>query len=272
MINDILLEDGDNMKEMINAFTLRTVDSAIEGFMVEHNDEITNGVKDYLNKLSEEELLEVKKFLNKLLNYCYDGKLYDEELNEEYEKVKNLDDKDKFLLKETVIYFIGRLPISCDMDLLKKAYSIDNDRYIKLNICFTSLESFDEEIEMDFVNKVLADAEYDLMIRSWTMAFFKNVTDPYEYRDSENDDWTVAKTPRIKRLRINDETDPKFKKAMAFRLLDLVVLYLFVNNRKDDSLTEEEKLVIESADIKYEKYSDSKKELMAKLKNMILKK
>lgn len=71
-------------------------------------------------------------------------------------------------------------------------------------------------------------------------------------------------------MSINDEANPKFKKAMAFRLLDLVVLYLFVNNRKDDTLTDEEKQIIRNANIEYELYSENKKELMSKLKKMIL--
>lgn len=77
---------------MINAFSIRTVDSAIKGFLVEHNDEITNEVREYLDKMSKEELVEVKIFLNKLLNYCYDGKLDDSELDDEYNKVKELKD------------------------------------------------------------------------------------------------------------------------------------------------------------------------------------
>ena len=260
------------MDNMIKAFSERTIDSAIKGFVVEHNDEITNKVRAYLDKMSEEELIEVKDFLNKLLNYCYDGNLYDSEFDEEYSKIKELSDKDKFLLKETIIYFVGRLPISCDLDILKKAYNIDENKYIKLNITFTTLQTFDEEIEMDFVDKVLSSDEYDFMLRSWTMAFFKLAQNPYEYRDNSDDDWTVAKMPRIKRLSVNDDSNPKFKKAMAFRLMDLVVIYLFVKSRKEDTLTEEEKQIITNANIDYELYSDNKKELMSKLKKMILNK
>ena len=258
------------MENMIKAFSDLTVDSAIDGFIIEQNDEITNGVRAYLDKLSEEELIKVKEFLNKLLNYCYDGKLFNSELGEDYNKIKNLSDEDKFLFKETVVYFMGRLKVGCDLDLLKKAYFIDDDRYAKLNIAFATLMSFDETVEMDFVNKVLSDSVYDLLIRSWTIAFFKKVENPYDYRDHEDDDWTCAKIPRIKRLQISDESNPKFKKAMSFRLLDLVVLYLFVRNRKIDCLTEEEKEIISNAYIEYELYSANKKQLMSDVKEKIL--
>ena len=102
------------------------------------------------------------------------------------------------------------------------------------------------------------------------MAYFKLAPNPYEYVDRKEDDWTLAKEPRIKRLKINDENSPKFKKAMSFRLLDLAVLYLFINNRKVNSLTEEENQIIKNASINYEKYSDKKKEKLEELKELIL--
>ena len=258
------------MDKMIEAFKVRTIESAIEGFVIEQNDEITNGVRAYLDNLSEEEIGKVMGFLYKLLNYCYDGKIIDCELENDYNKIKELNEKDKFLLKERVIYFMGRLSIPCDIEVLKKAYSIDEDKYVKLNITFASLQTFDESIELDFVNRLLSDDEYDLMIRSWTMAFFKKESNPYDYRDKESDDWTPAKNPRINRLRIDDEANPKYKKAMAFRLLDLAVIYLFVKNRKENTLADDEKEVIKNTNIEYELYSESKKELMSKIKEMIL--
>jgi len=57
---------------------------------------------------------------------------------------------------------------------------------------------------------------------------------------------------------------------LAFRLLDLVVLYLFIRNRKVNNLTDEEKQVIRDARIDYEEYSDEKKKKIQEVKNLIL--
>ena len=263
--------DNEKINKMISAFKNMNVKSAIDGFTIEQNDDITNKVREYLDSLSEDELVRIQNFLKTLLNYCYDGKLFDEELNEEdMEKIRELDDKKKFLLKESIIYFYGRLLISSDISILKQVYEIDDNKYIKLNIAFASLQSFKEEIELDFVDKILSSDEYDKLLRSWTMAYFKLVSNPYEYIDKETDDWSAAKEPRIKRLSINDETNAKFKKAMSFRLLDLVVLYLFIRNRKTNSLSEEELHVVRDARIDYEKYSEEKKEKLEKIKTLIL--
>ncbi len=262
---------NENIDKMINAFKNKTIDSAIEGFIIEQNDEITNKVREYLDSLSNEELLSIEEYLKTLLNYCYNGKLFEEELNEEdLNKINKLNEKDLFLLKESIIYFYGRLRIDSDISILKKAYDIDDNKFIKLNTTFASLQSFNEDLELDFVDKVLKDKDYDKMIRSWTIAYFKLAPNPYNYVDNENDDWTPAKMPRINRLKINDQSNPKYKKAMSFRLLDLVVLYLFINNRKENNLTDEEKQIIRDTSIDYEKYSDNKKKKLEELKELIL--
>ena len=236
-----------------------------------YNDEITNKVRAYLDSLPKEELVSIQLFLKTLLNYCYEGRLFKEELNEDdKERIAKLEDKEKFLLKESIIYFYGRLLIDNDMDILRDVYNIDDNKYIKLNVTFASLQSFKEEIELDFVDKVLSSDVYDQLIRSWTLAYFQLTPNPYDYVDKDTDDWSAAKKPRIERLRINDENNPKFKKAKDFRLLDLVVLYLFIRNRKVNNLTDEEKQVIRDARIDYEEYSEEKKKKMEEVKTLIL--
>ena len=269
IIGDIMEKE---IKKMITALTERTTEKAIEGFTIECNNEITNQVREYLDTLTEKELIEIQEYLNNLLNLCYDGKLLNIPIKEEELKmIQDLSEKDKFLLKETIIYFSGRLPIKTNLDILKKAYYLDDNKYIKLNITFTSLSTFDEEIEDDFTSKLIPGNEYDDMLRSWTMAFFKNIDNPYMYKDQKTDNWTVAKKPRINRLNINDENNSKYKKAMSFRLLDLIVLYLFLENRKTDTLSENEKDIIKKALIDFPLYSEQKKDKMRDYKEKILK-
>ena len=94
------------------------------------------------------------------------------------------------------------------------------------------------------------------------MAFFKKLDNPYKYKDNPDDDWTPAKLPRLKRLAIKDENNPKFKKALAFRLLDLTTIYLFIRNRKNEALPEDEKEIIKNTNIDFEIYSIKKKKMM----------
>ena len=87
------MDNNEKIKKMIDAFNNKIVESAIEGFTIEQNDEITNKVREYLDSLSEEELVRIQNFLKTLLNYCYDGKLFDEKTNEEdMKKIHDLED------------------------------------------------------------------------------------------------------------------------------------------------------------------------------------
>ncbi len=244
---------------------------SLESFVIEQNDEITNAVRAELDKLELAEIEKINKFLTHLLNVCYHYKLYEEEDND-VELIDKLSLNDLFLYKETVIYFLGRLSIKPDIEIIKKAYYLEDNKYIKLNLVFTSLCTYDEEIELDFVRLCIDNNEYDLMLRSWTMAYFKLEKNPYDYIDTKDSDFEEAKLPRIKRLAINDESNKKYEKAMSFRLMDLLVIFLFIRNRDKKYLTNEELDIIKNTNIEFSRYSNTKKELMTYLQSKIIEK
>lgn len=92
------------------------------------------------------------------------------------------------------------------------------------------------------------------------MAFYSNIENPHQYVDKSENDWSVAKEPRMRRLLINNENNKKYLKVMAFRLMDLTVIYLFLENRYE-KLSQEEQKNIRDSKIDYEKYSSKKKEM-----------
>jgi len=257
------------IEKIVNALESCDVKKALECFIIEQNDEITNGVREKLDKLPQDKIQKISEFLSDLLILCYNDNLLDDDVKKAM--ILSLKEHNLFLFKETVIYFLGRLSVEPDIEILKKAYFADENKYIRLNLVFTSLCTFDETLEMDFVNRCRVGSEYDEMIRSWTMAYFNMINDSYNYVDTKDSDWTKAKIPRIKRLEINNPENPKYKKAMSFRLLDLLVLYLFLENR-NESLSTTDKEVVENTFIEYEKYTPKKKQLMRTLKKDILNK
>lgn len=261
--------DKEQLENLIEALKNKDFKNTVYGLCIESNNDKTDRIKEQLGKLPKEDITSIQKFLEEVLNYCYNGNLFNMNINNEYSSIiKDLSEKDLFLLKESIIYYIGRISNNINLDLLKKIYYLDNNKYIKLDVAFSTLLTFDEEIELDFVNKLYPGSEYDKMIRSWTLAFFKNANNPYEYVDNEEDDWEKARTPRIIRLKINSDKDPKYKKAMAFRLLDLQIIYLFLANRKNYKLSLDEKETINNTFIEYELYSKEKVEI---LKDLIIK-
>ena len=258
------------MEDIIIALKKQDFIDTIYGLAIESNNDNTNKIRERIGELPLGEIIKIHQYLKEIINYCYDGTLFDMEIDSnKSNEIKKLSEKQLFLLKESLIYYIGRI-YEPSIELLKKIYYADDNKYIKLNVTFSTLLSFDEEIELDFAKKLIPGNEYDKMLRSWTMAFFKNAENPYEYEDKDNDDWTYAREPRIERLKIKDSTNAKYKKAMAFRLLDLIVIYLFLENRKEDTLTPEEKEIIQNTKTDYELYSEEKKMMINDYRKKIL--
>lgn len=248
--------------KIVNALITKNVKDVSRYLVFPNSDEITNIVRKQLNNLSTNDLKSIQLFLYDIFNSCYNGNLFN---TTTCIKLPKLTSSTLFLLKENIIYYLGRLPLLPDI----KAYKLDNDLHIKLNITFSSLSTFDERIERDFISKVSPGNNYDLLIRSWTLAFFSNCKTPYDFQDTHNDDWSKAKTPRLKRLAINSIDNPKFLKAMSFRALDLLVLYLFLENRKTDVLTKAESAIVSNSFIEYPKFSKTKIQFLKSLKEKL---
>lgn len=224
-----------------------------------NNNEITNLVREKIAKLSKPEQEKIAKRLEDILYHCYFHPT---------DELKSLSDQKLFYLKENLIYYIGRIS-KPNIQLLKDIYKSENDKHLQLNITFSSLITGDEEIETDFISKIEPGNDYDSLIRSWTMAFFANADEPYSYIDTGKDDWSLAKKARLKRLAIHDKNHPKFNKAKAFRWLDFIVIYLFLENRGPDAMTADDYHIISDADIDLEGYSSNKIEQLHKLKSKI---
>lgn len=224
-----------------------------------NNNEITDAVRDSIRSLSSEDQMIITKRLEQILYDCY----FD--MSSELEKLST---RELFYLKESLIYYIGRIS-KPDIALLKKIYSIEEDKHLLLNITFSSLITGDEEIETDFISRISPGNDYDKLIRSWTMAFFANSDDPYSYIDTGKDDWSLAKQARLKRLAINDKNSPKFSKAKAFRWLDLVVIDLFLENRGNDAMSSDDYKIISDTNVELEGYSKNKVKQLKLLKNKI---
>lgn len=251
---------------IINSLIKKDIKAVTKYLVFPNTDEITNKVRNKLNNLSITEIKNIQTFLYTIFNSCYSGNLF---ASDNVINLSKLSSHNIFLLKENIIYYLGRLSILPDISILEKAYKLDKNLHIKLNITFSGLLTFDERIEKDFISNVSPGNDYDLLIRSWTMAFFSNSLNPYDYKDIYNDDWSNAKAPRLKRLAINSEANPKFLKAMSFRALDLLVLYLFLENRKTEILNEEESNIISNSFIGYEKFSQEKINFLKSLKEKL---
>jgi hypothetical protein len=215
--------------------------------------DLTDAVREKIGKLSDEDEEQVKENLeNELL------KLYQDN-----------DEKD-FVVKENIIYYLGRSN-KVNYELLKDLYYKEENHHLQLNLFFSIIPSFDEEVEFDFISKIKPGNEYDKLIRSWTMAFFANAENPYDYVDTGIDDVSQAVAARIKRfLILKDKTNKKYFKALSYLLIDLKVIELFISNRGSTALTLNDYEVVKSIPEEFKKFSEKKKTVIEEQKQKIL--
>lgn len=248
-----------NISELVDAM-LTSNEQTIKMLKDQANsNEITDLVRAKISSLSLEEQAIIAKRLEQILEDCYFN------ITSDFDKLSN---EELFYLKESLIYYIGRISTP-NLDLLKRVYKVEENKHILLNIAFSSLCTGDEEIETNFISRIKPGNEYDNLIRSWTMAFFANSSEPYSYIDTGKDDWSLAKAARLKRLAINDPSHPKFAKAKAFRWFDLVVIDLFLENRGAFAMSDDDYKIISDTDIMLDGYSKNKVKQLTLLKSKI---
>lgn len=209
---------------------------ALELLSVAHTNTLSDEIRDIIASLNDDDQQKISSFLNEMLINLYEG-TYSPDINEQK----------LFIIKENLIYYVGRLGNKDSVEIINKYHYKETNEFNKMNLAFSACFLGDQEVELDFLSKVTPGSSYDLMMRSWTLAFFKDASNPHEYIDDKNDDWTAAKLPRIKRLQINEPGQKGYKKAMAFRLFDLTILYLFCKNRSFDDLTVSEYEIIKNS-------------------------
>jgi hypothetical protein len=229
----------------------------------EQTNDVCDLVRDIVSKLSDVEQQKISMVLNKTLQAIYDK-------CSDFKNRMDLNEEQVFLIKENLIYYIGRLGNEQSNEIITKCYYNEDNDLNKMNLAFSACLLGNQEVELDFISKVTPGSKFDLLMRSWTMAFFKNSINPHEYVDDENDDWSIAKYPRIKRLRVNIEGQKGYKKAMHFRLFDLTVLYLFCKNRAFEDLTAEEYEVIKNCTSISSIISEKKREKIEDIKVKII--
>lgn len=217
-----------------------------------HTDELTNQVRDLFDNLSANDYAIARNNMEERLNRIYE------------------ENQPEFLLKENIIYYLGRGK-DINYSLLKKIYYKEENLHLKLNLFFSLLSSFDEEVESDFISKISPGNELDNIIRSWTMAFFANIDNPYDYIDNGTDSPTKALKARLNRFEILlDKNHKKYKKSLSYLYIDLMVVWLFLNNRDSSILSEEDYKIISDIPENYSEFSVEKNNKINSIKKMIL--
>ncbi|MDR0591549.1 MAG: hypothetical protein LBG75_03300 [Candidatus Nomurabacteria bacterium] len=239
-------------ERLLNSISTRS-SNMFELLNIVHTNNTTDIVKNLFDGLSESQQQKITEQLSNILS-----------------ETSSSNDSSNFLAKENIIYYMGRFGGQNSRATIKKVYAEETNDHHKFNLAFSACLLGDEAVELDFISKVVPGNKWDQLLRSWTLAFFQNIDNPYDFIDDGTSDWSAAKNPRIKRLSISDPKAKGYHKAMLFRLFDLTILRLFCKSRSFNDLTPPELKVIEQCASTSPGISIAKSEKIEHVKRQLL--
>lgn len=120
-------------REIVNMM-INDVEDSIKYLCGPNNNDETDDIKTEIKKLSDNDKIILIKNLENIIKYI----LLNEQIEGFIDNI-NLSDENRFNLIENAIYYIGRIGIKPDVELLKKVYNKTENYFIKQNITFTVL-------------------------------------------------------------------------------------------------------------------------------------
>ena len=169
------------------------------------------------------------------------------------------------MVREQIIYYVGRIPLSVPPDILKYAYTNEIKSILKRAAAISLILLGDEEVERDFIGKLLFDAEYELENRSIQLIYFGDTQgDFHTYRDDGLVGWENTKKTILDRFSKNTMRD------FRLRLWDIVTFKSFVKSRPFFVATEDEITIIRDTIIRDATISDTRYDLLYREKSDLL--
>ncbi len=215
-------------RNMGKAQLIATAKGLIEGFLASPQRAVEilsrlhfKEVNTYLRLLWEEVSAEEKRTIERNLIAAYRRVRLDPDVTGRRE----------YAVKGQLIYYLTRFCAPTAegelTDTLKAFYEGEDNVWQRQSLAYGLASAGEFEVPCDYAQKVFAGRDEDVVNRSWTLIFFGDVRDrdPYLYLDDGTAGWNKAREARLSRLKRNDP------KAMAYRALDLAVLFAFYRSR-----------------------------------------
>lgn len=182
--------------------------------------------------------------------------------------LENLPDNEYYQrIREQIIYYIGRVPQTehLSINVLKRAYREETNSILMRSAVLSLILLGIEDVERDYLEKMLDNPDLDLENRSIQLVYFGDVqADFHTYKDDGIVNWDNTKKEIITRLAGTSKRD------INLRLWDLVTLLSFCRSRSYNSITETDSEIIKNTLIEYPGISEQRKASLQKTKGTLL--
>lgn len=223
--------------------------------IVKYLDSVYNyGVNYFVRSAFENLGTKDKKIILNNLNNAYFSILKEQKDNEYWQKIR-----------EQIIYYVGRIPFEQYPEILKYAYYNESNTILNRAAALSLILFGDEDIEHDYLGKLVIGSPHDLENRSIQLVYFGDVqADLHKYRDDGIVMWERTKNAIIDRLSKTTRRD------LNLRMWDIVTLYSFCVNRGTNILSDDDKIVIQDMIIEHISISTKRRERLIEEKKKLL--
>jgi len=172
------------------------------------------------------------------------------------------------MVREQILYYIGRLPLHFFPEILRFAYYNEPTSLLRRIAALGAMLHGEEEIERDYISKLTPGSREDIENRSVQLVYFGDVEgDIHAYQDDNKSHWARSRSAIYQRLKLNSQRE------MRLRWWDLRTLYLFYESRKwTDAISDEDLDILINCSITFDEFSDAKKESLAYEKERLIEK
>ena len=137
----------------------------------------------------------------------------------------------EYAIKGQLAFYLTRLCRdlidSAMIDKLKDFYYNEPNVWQRQSLAYGMASLGEYTVPCDYAKRIFHGCDEDIVNRSWTLIFYNDVVgkDPYLYLDDGTASWDNCRKARINRL-------SRSLDKMAYRSLDLSILYTFYESRK----------------------------------------
>jgi hypothetical protein len=158
------------------------------------------------------------------------------------------------VVREQLLYYVGRLPLSSFPQILEHAHKHERYSLLRRTAALGAVLHGNEGIERAYLDSLIQGSPQDIENRSVQVVYFGDVEGEFnEFQDNGGCDWTRTRAAIYERLRLTSQRE------LRLRWWDLRTLCLFYQSRDwRDTATDEELRVLSCCETNCKEYSTDK--------------
>lgn len=221
-----------------------------ENLTLTYTNQVNFFIREFFNSINDKKKVHI---LNNLES------LYEKSIDDIFES-NETSKSNNIKIREQILYYVGRLNLKYFPNLLIKAMDLEQQPILRRSAYLSAILFNNEELEFEYLNKVLQNPKEDKLNRSIQLVYFHDAEgDIFTFEDNNKYNWSNTKNAILNRLKEDS------KRNMSLRAWDIITLLSFLKSRNwQDKFSNQEKLIIQNTNISSNWHSEERNSFVKK--------